>query len=163
MNDDTRRHLERIYDGQRRRLFALEEQAAKFGYSTPAHITIEIAEITAEIQHIKAQLDHMELPVSDRPGTAESGEPRLPSKRELRDLLIETFNRVGLASLCVDIEEDLRRDGHDLRVNLDMIGGNDLLDTVLRLIEYLYLPGYGCYLVAAIRRKRPGKYSSVSG
>jgi len=61
MDDDQRRHLTKVLQENRRRLFALEEQAAQFGLQTPSHIRTEIDDIHREITRLQTQLGKLPL------------------------------------------------------------------------------------------------------
>lgn len=56
MDDEQRKHLEKLLRTHRRRLRAMEEQAATFGTFVPAHIRIEIEDEQDEIARIEAAL-----------------------------------------------------------------------------------------------------------
>jgi hypothetical protein len=77
-------------------------------------------------------------------------------KRKLRDAMIKAFSTDEIEILCSDVQVDLGRDGIDLMVNLDVIGGGSKPIQVLNLIEYLDRRGYLPYLVKAVRQARPG-------
>ncbi len=76
-----------------------------------------------------------------------------PSK--LRKVLIASFTIDDLKLLCSDIEQDLKNDGLDLKVNLDIIGGDGQEIRCHNLITYLARRGYLQYLVKAVLKVRP--------
>ncbi len=79
------------------------------------------------------------------------------NKRELREAMNRTFDDEALNLLCADIEEDLVSDGIAIQVNQEMIGkpaGRE--GKILQLIDYLDRQSYLDYLIAAVRRLRPG-------
>lgn len=82
--------------------------------------------------------------------------PATVDKRRLRDAMIKAYSAGELEILCSDIQESLSRDGIDLQVNLDVVGGGGKALQVLNLIEYLDRRGYLAYLVQAVREARPG-------
>lgn len=73
----------------------------------------------------------------------------------LRQAMQGAFSLEELEILCADIEQDLRNDGRQLEVNLDMIGGSGKVGKTLNLIGYLHRHGYLLYLVNAVRKARP--------
>jgi nucleoside phosphorylase len=75
---------------------------------------------------------------------------------KLRRVLVDFFNMDELKLLCADVEQELRNDGINLRVNLDMIGGDGQEIRCLNLVAYLDRRGYLQYLVSAVCRARPG-------
>jgi hypothetical protein len=77
-------------------------------------------------------------------------------KRALRDAILNSFNLEDLDLLCADIEQDLKENNISLSVSLEMVGGSSKTSKVLNLIEYLARRQYLGYLVAAVRRARPG-------
>jgi CHAT domain-containing protein len=90
-----------------------------------------------------------------RSSPPDSGPPI--NKRELRIALVKHFNPTSLEELCADIQQDISDAGNpELIVNLAMVGGSNMVSYALNLIEYLEHRGYLAYLVAAVRRARPG-------
>ena len=82
--------------------------------------------------------------------------PAGPNKRDLRKVMVQAFNRDELVVLCADVQQDLTDDGITIAVNLEMVGGDTRERQVLELIDYLDRRGMVSYLVAAVRRERPG-------
>ncbi|MFL5653949.1 MAG: TIR domain-containing protein [Ktedonobacteraceae bacterium] len=74
----------------------------------------------------------------------------------LLEEIIKYFNLEDLKVLCAYVERALARDGIEIQVNLDMVGGDGMQIRVLNLIEYLERRGYLAYLVSAVRLNRPG-------
>ena len=83
-------------------------------------------------------------------------QPATVDKRTLGDAMIRAFSTADLEILCSDVEANLARDGTELQVNLDMVGGGNKPLQVLNLIEYLDHRGHLGYLVDAVREARPG-------
>jgi hypothetical protein len=99
--------------------------------------------------------DGILFPPSARAGRPTAGVP--VSKRDLRIAIVTHFNPTSLEELCADIQQDIVDAGNpELIVNLAMIGGSSMVGYALNLIEYLEHRGYLDYLVAAVRRARPG-------
>lgn len=82
--------------------------------------------------------------------------PTHVGRRELREAVVAHFTMDDLELLCEEIEDDLKKDGVQLQVDLGIFGtgGRDVV--VRRLIEYLENRGYLSYLVSAVRRVRSG-------
>jgi hypothetical protein len=76
--------------------------------------------------------------------------------RTLRNAMVKDFGVEDLGVLCADVQSDLKDAGIDLQVNLEIVGGEGKTIKVLNLIQYLDRRGYLGYLVAAVRRARPG-------
>lgn len=57
MNDDERKHLERLKNIHRRNLEIYENQAATFGLSAPPHILLQIEDLKTKIAEIDRQLN----------------------------------------------------------------------------------------------------------
>lgn len=89
------------------------------------------------------------------PRAASLGSPA-GDKRRLREAIIASFSTAELEILCSDIEAELAASGTPLPVNLDLVGGGDKPQRVLRLIEYLDRRGVLTPLVEAVHRLRPG-------
>ena len=70
--------------------------------------------------------------------------------------MVKDFGVEDLGVLCADVQSDLKDAGIDLQVNLEIVGGEGKTIKVLNLIQYLDRRGYLGYLVAAVRRARPG-------
>jgi hypothetical protein len=77
-------------------------------------------------------------------------------KSALREQLNSSFSLGELRNLCQDIEQDLK--SHQILdpVNLEILDGENKLDKVRELIEYLDRRRLLAYLTAAARRARPG-------
>lgn len=93
------------------------------------------------------------LPPETRPNQAV--DEGMVDRANLRDILVRSFNETDLRSLCVDIEEDLRRDHIEYLVDLELVGGDGREGKIVALIEYLENRNILYYLVNAIRRRRP--------
>jgi len=83
-------------------------------------------------------------------------QPGAVDKRTLREVINRAFSTGDLDILCSDIQENLRQNGIELQVNLDVVGGDNKPLQVLNLIEYLDRRGYLAYLEKAVREARPG-------
>ena len=96
----------------------------------------------------------------DQPLSAKSGEKVTSGgihQTRLRKAMVPAFTLEELESLCADVEQDLRNDGRDLEVNLEVIeAGRSKDNKVLKLIQYLNRNGCLSYLATAVRRERPG-------
>lgn len=93
------------------------------------------------------------------PSGAASGSPSgggPVDKRRLREAMLPAFSTAELEVLCSDLEADLAAAGPPVPVNLELVGGADKAQRVLRLIEYLDRRALLPALVAAVRRARPG-------
>lgn len=77
-------------------------------------------------------------------------------KRDLRQVMLHSFNLEELHVLCADVSQDLAEDGISLTVSLEMVRGVGKEAIVLNLCDYLDRRGHLAYLVRAIRRQRPG-------
>lgn len=82
-------------------------------------------------------------------------------KTALRKMMARAFSLQELSVLCADIEQELAKDGiqedgSQLQVNLDMVGGDNLVSKILNLIDYLDRRDLLIYLVRTVRRHRPG-------
>jgi hypothetical protein len=75
MNPDEREHLINLLDINRRRLRALELQAAQFGIYAPPHIMIEIKDTQREIAELERKL-----------GTSATTEPKAGQAEQPRDV-----------------------------------------------------------------------------
>ncbi len=104
-------------------------------------------------------------PIAGPTGNSKTGKPsRLPlepdpehvDKRNLREAMIGAFSKEELDVVCSDIQEALEDRGIQLQVSLEMVGGGSKSAQILNLIQYLDRRGYLGYLVAAVRRERPG-------
>jgi hypothetical protein len=71
-------------------------------------------------------------------------------------LRVENIGCGELDLLCADIEQELVANRVALQVNLELVGGSGKPGKMLNLIGYLDRRGYLVYLVAAVRRARPG-------
>lgn len=76
--------------------------------------------------------------------------------RALREAIVAAFSLEELDVLCADVQQALAADGVDLPLDLELVGGLGKRGKVLNLIRYLERRGYLAYLVAAVRRERPG-------
>lgn len=83
-------------------------------------------------------------------------------KAELRRRLLGQFSRTDLEVLCVDINAKLKRDGSQVKVSLDIVGGEGLESIIVRLIDYLENRGKLGYLVDAVREARPEEAATAS-
>lgn len=77
-------------------------------------------------------------------------------KRALREAMVEAFANEDLDVICADVESDLAQAGIDLQVGMDLVDGSGKRSKIMNLINYLDRRGYLAYLVAAVRRERPG-------
>jgi hypothetical protein len=77
-------------------------------------------------------------------------------KRALREAMVQTFNLDEVDVLCADVEQDLAGHRITLAVNMELVGGSGKIGKILNLITYLDRRGHLGYLVAAVRRARPG-------
>ena len=75
--------------------------------------------------------------------------------RALREAIVQFFSNSELAELCFDVQEDLRANGINLEVNLDIFGGDGKRAKVLNLIQYLERRSCLPYLIEAVRKARP--------
>ena len=78
------------------------------------------------------------------------------NKRELREAIVKAFSLEELELLCTDVENDLADGGHELQVDLELVGGAGKAAKVMRLIDYLDRRGLLEYLSNAVRKTRPG-------
>ncbi|GCE27581.1 hypothetical protein KDA_30650 [Dictyobacter alpinus] len=74
---------------------------------------------------------------------------------KLRKVLVDAFTIDDLELLCSDIEQDLKNDGIDLKVNLDIVGGKGQEIRCHNLLTYLNRRGYLQYLITATLKVRP--------
>jgi hypothetical protein len=70
----------------------------------------------------------------------------------LRKAMAAKLSQDDLAALCADVQQDLEKQGIELRVDPATVGGENKLRTVLNLIAYLYTHGHLNYLVDRLRR-----------
>ena len=75
------------------------------------------------------------------------------TKARLLDVMVRAFSRSELATLCAEIEPEL---GAGQPLTLELIGGDNLSDVVLRLIELVDRRNKRGVLEKAIRQARPG-------
>ena len=80
---------------------------------------------------------------------------QMVSKRSLRLALMKEFDEAELQALCSDIEEDLKREGVEVEIDLEIAGGTSKEGKILNLIEYLERRDSLGYLVTAAQRERP--------
>lgn len=103
------------------------------------------------------------MPISKgvpRIGTESGEEPERTSavsKRDLRSLMIGSFDIDELDALCLDAQVLLEEAEIELPVSVEMVGGGSKTAIVMNLIEYFDRRGYLEYLVEAVRNARPGK------
>ena len=108
------------------------------------------------------QVDTPVIPDPNPPSTRDASAPKPPPPkpatvdlRALREAIFQFFSNSELADLCFDVQEDLRANGINLEVNLDIFGGDGKRAKVLNLIQYLDRRSYLPYLIDAVRRARP--------
>lgn len=77
-------------------------------------------------------------------------------KVELRRRILKTFDRERLEILCADISARLEREGSEVRVSPEIVGGRSLEAIILNLIEYLDRRGLLTHLLDAARKAQPG-------
>lgn len=94
MSESDYKHLEALLSQYRRRLNALELQAAQFGIYAPPHVTIEIDDLNKKVQEIRTQLDSSSSPPSP---TAASQDMQLSSAQ---------FNQLVTLLLAVPVVAD---------------------------------------------------------
>ncbi len=75
-------------------------------------------------------------------------------KHTLRKIVTKAFDLEELELVCADIESDLKKNGIELEVNLDVVGGTKKENRVLKLIDYLDKQGYLNYFITAVRHRR---------
>ena len=85
-----------------------------------------------------------------------SSEQQPVNRRDLRKSMLQAFNTEELNLLCADLQQDLADDGIELLLNLELVGGEGMAARAQNLINYLDRRGYLYYLMAAVRRERPG-------
>lgn len=107
------------------------------------------------------RLDQMPKPERLAPPTATSNaSPPTPSvtvdRQQLREVLVEKFSLEELDVLCTDVKDNLDKDGFKIDVSIEEIGGKMKTTIIKNLVEYLDRRGYLHYLVAAVRKARPG-------
>ena len=76
---------------------------------------------------------------------------------KLRDLLVDRKNLEDLEVLFYDVEQEMRSDGVELAVNMEVTGGSGKAVRVQRLIDYLDRRGKIAYLVRRVRKEYPGE------
>jgi hypothetical protein len=75
----------------------------------------------------------------------------------LHEVLVSRFSIHDYELLCLDVQQSLAYDGISAQINLDMVGGDASKPIkALQLIEYLEKRDFLVYLIAAVRRHRPG-------
>lgn len=77
-------------------------------------------------------------------------------KPKLRQILVERFNRAELDMLCSDLEHELTAKGIEIRINLDIVGGEGMESICQRLVEFLFRRSQLASLVELIEKLRPG-------
>lgn len=77
-------------------------------------------------------------------------------KTVLRQAMTVAFSLGELEELCVDVEQEMRREGNMIKLNLEDIGGDGKPTKILKLIEFMDRRQKLSYLVDAVRRVRPG-------
>jgi uncharacterized caspase-like protein len=86
-----------------------------------------------------------------------AGRPSVLTLRTLRDTIIQKYSLGELKALCFDVDSDLHEDGFTtIRVELEEIGGENKTVMVQNLIGFLERRDKLAYLLAAVRRSRPG-------
>ncbi len=97
-------------------------------------------------------------------GTAPDAKPAAPGpgpakkidKRVLREAVANAFSLDDLEILCANIENALEKDGIQMQLDLETVGGNKKEIKVLNLINHLDRPGHLDYFVSGVREMRPG-------
>ena len=79
---------------------------------------------------------------------------RMVNKRSLRSALMKGFAESELQVLCADIKEDLKHEGVDLNLDLEIVGGTNKENKIVNLIEYLERRDLLEYLVTAAQQER---------
>jgi hypothetical protein len=77
-------------------------------------------------------------------------------KSELRRRMLKSFDRERLEILCADINARLERDGNEVRVSPEIVGGRSLEAIILNLIDYLDRRGLLTSLLDVVRKTQPG-------
>jgi hypothetical protein len=77
-------------------------------------------------------------------------------QQKLRDVMVQMFSSGELVLLYYDIQQELKAAGIEQQVNPEIVGGSGKAMQILNLIQFLDRRGYLSYLVAAVRRTRPG-------
>ncbi len=80
---------------------------------------------------------------------------QIQSNRSLRLALMKEFDEAELQVLCADMEEDMKREGLDLEIDLEIAGGTNKEGKILNLIHYLERRDSLQFLVTAAQRARP--------
>jgi effector-associated domain 7 (EAD7)-containing protein len=75
----------------------------------------------------------------------------------LRERMIRHFSIPELDEICADVQSDLARDGIEIQVSLEIVGGDGKPARIQNLIEYLDRRGYLSYLIKAVQAARPGQ------
>ncbi len=68
---------------------------------------------------------------------------------------MKEFDEAELQVLCADMEEDMKREGLDLEIDLEIAGGTNKEGKILNLIHYLERRDSLQFLVTAAQRARP--------
>lgn len=157
---------ERLLSTYRRTLAHQLQQKAQHGAAyAPPGLLNGIEEARAEIARIKAVLQGWGVAVEDAPDDGDASasvaaSPAAPpqpiDRRALREAMAQLFSLDELATLCDDIQQDLAANGIRMTVSLEEVGGSGKEGKIRELIGYLDRRGYLHYLVAAVRKERPG-------
>ena len=78
------------------------------------------------------------------------------NKTLLRTNIERSFSLGELDTLCQDIQQDLEDNGKGISISLDVLNGDNKIDKIRELINYLDRRQVLPYLIAAVRRTRPG-------
>lgn len=89
-----------LMETHQRRLHQLTLQAARFGYSTPPHVLMEIDDLTAEIAHLKQEI--ADLPVDAQQNSSDT---RMATERTMSSSLPD-FQRKALTQRRSDLLEE---------------------------------------------------------
>jgi hypothetical protein len=90
------------------------------------------------------------------PRHATNSQVQVADKIALREVMVTAFDLEELEELCFEIHEALARDGIELTLSLEIVGGQGKRGQVLNLIQYLDRRGYYQYLISAVRKARQG-------
>lgn len=78
------------------------------------------------------------------------------NKTQMRESLSRFFSMGELKNLCQDIQQWFEDEGINVQVNLEILDGDNKVDKVRELIEYMHRRQVLPYLASAARRVRPG-------
>lgn len=76
-------------------------------------------------------------------------------KSALFRTMVRLLRQTDLDVLCAFVQQDLEKDGIDLQVSLQMVGGTNMQSWVLNLIDYLDRRGYLNYLIKWLQQDYP--------